>query len=241
MEQNRTEQNQPEQTQPKTVLIVDDEARMRRVIADYLSIKGYRTLEAADGMEALKQFAEQGPDLVLLDIMMPKMDGFEVCRRIRAVSKVPIIMLTARSQEEDELQGFALGVDEYVTKPFSLKVLLARIEAVFRRGTPKKVEEAPPPDPYSRNGLEVDKAGREVRVNGQPVDLTYTEFELLVYLMENAGIALSRDRILDNVWRYDYYGDARTVDTHIKKLRSKLGPAGETIRTIRGIGYKFGD
>lgn len=225
-----------ETSRQKTVLIADDEERMRRVIADYLSIKGYKILEAADGAQTLAVFHEYNPDLVLLDVMMPKMDGFAVCRRIRETSAVPIIMLTARGQEEDELQGFSLGVDEYVTKPFSLKVLLARIEAIFRRGTP---DEEPEAAPYRHEGLEVDKAGREVHVGGQLVELTYTEFELLVYLMDNAGIALSRDRILDNVWRYDYFGDARTVDTHIKKLRSKLGPAGDRIKTIRGIGYKF--
>ena len=223
-----------EASRQKTVLIADDEERMRRVIADYLSIKGYKTLEAADGAQTLSVFYEFAPDLVLLDVMMPEMDGFTVCRRIRETSKVPIIMLTARGQEEDELQGFSLGVDEYITKPFSLKVLLARIEAVFRRGAADEE-----PTPYRHDGLEVDKAGREVRVGGQLVELTYTEFELLVYLMDNAGIALSRDRILDKVWRYDYYGDSRTVDTHIKKLRSKLGAVGDCIRTIRGIGYKF--
>lgn len=221
-----------ETSRQKTVLIADDEERMRRVIADYLSIKGYKILEAADGAQALTVFHKHNPDLVLLDVMMPRIGGFAVCRRIRETSTVPIIMLTARGQEEDELQGFSLGVDEYVTKPFSLKVLLARIEAVFRRGTLGE-------ELVHRENLEVDKAGREVHVGDQLVELTYTEFELLVYLMENEGIALSRDRILDKVWRYDYFGDARTVDTHIKKLRSKLGSAGDRIKTIRGIGYKF--
>ena len=210
----------------KRILIVDDEVRMRRVIADYLHIKGYETVEAADGVEALGMFY-----LVLLDVMMPRMDGWEVCRRLRAQSQVPIIMLTARGQEEDELQGFSLGADEYIAKPFSLKILYARIEAVFRRGS-----EAPAAGVKESGGLTVDLAGR---VNGAPVELTYTEFELLTYLMNNAGVALSRDKILDSVWRYDYYGDARTVDTHIKKLRSKLGEAGDCIKTIRGIGYKF--
>lgn len=218
----------------KTILIVDDEARMRRVIADYLRIKGYETAEAGDGEEALRLFEERAPDLVLLDVMMPVMDGWEVCRRLRARSAVPVIMLTARTQEEDELQGFALGADEYIAKPFSLKILLARIEAVFRRGT-----DLPQPPAETPAGLEVDPVGRVVRVNGQVVELTYTEFELLSYLMSNSGVALSRDKILDNVWRYDYYGDARTVDTHVKKLRSKLGEYGDCIRTIRGIGYKF--
>lgn len=214
------------------VLIVDDEERMTRVIADYLKIKGYDTAEAADGEEALRQFAAFKPDLVLLDVMMPKMDGWEVCSRIRQRSSVPIIMLTARGEEEDELKGFSLGVDEYIAKPFSLKILLARIEAVLRRGGKEEEKTA-------QTGLTIDPVGRVVRVDGVPVDLTYTEFELLSYLANNAGIALSRDRILDSVWRYDYYGDARTIDTHIKKLRSKLGRAGDCIRTIRGVGYKF--
>lgn len=218
----------------RTVLIVDDEARMRRVIADYLRIKGYETVEAGNGEAALRLFAEAAPDLVLLDVMMPVMDGWEVCRRLRARSAVPIIMLTARSQEEDELQGFSLGADEYIAKPFSLKILLARIEAVFRRGSEPSGQSAALPA-----GLEVDAVGRVVRIDGRVVELTYTEFELLSYLMANSGVALSRDRILDNVWRYDYYGDARTVDTHVKKLRSKLGTYGDCIRTIRGIGYKF--
>ncbi len=214
------------------VLIVDDEERMTRVIADYLKIKGYDTAEAGDGEEALAQFAAFKPDLVLLDVMMPKMDGWEVCSRIRQRSSVPIIMLTARGEEEDELKGFSLGVDEYIAKPFSLKILLARIEAVLRRGGKEEEKTA-------QTGLTIDPVGRVVRVDGVPVDLTYTEFELLSYLANNAGIALSRDRILDSVWRYDYYGDARTIDTHIKKLRSKLGRAGDCIRTIRGVGYKF--
>ena len=214
------------------VLIVDDEERMTRVIADYLKIKGYDTAEAGDGEEALAQFAAFKPDLVLLDVMMPKMDGWEVCSRIRQRSSVPIIMLTARGEEEDELKGFSLGVDEYIAKPFSLKILLARIEAVLRRSGKEEEKTA-------QTGLTIDPVGRVVRVDGVPVDLTYTEFELLSYLANNAGIALSRDRILDSVWRYDYYGDARTIDTHIKKLRSKLGRAGDCIRTIRGVGYKF--
>ncbi len=218
----------------RKILIVDDEVRMRRVIADYLRIKGYETAEAADGVEALEKFSAENPDLVLLDVMMPRMDGWEVCRRIRARSRVPVIMLTAKGEEEDELQGFSLGADEYIMKPFSLKILLARIEAVFRRG-PVTVQ----PAPKEAAGLEVDTVGREVRADGQSIDLTYTEFELLTYLINNAGIALSRDKILDNVWRYDYYGDARTVDTHIKKLRSKLGTYGECIKTIRGVGYKY--
>lgn len=219
----------------KTVLIADDEIRMRRVIADYLAAKGYKTVEAANGSEAVLMCRRMPIDLVLLDVMMPQMDGFEACRIIREHSAVPIIMLTARGEENDELQGFSLGADEYIAKPFSLKILAARIEAVLRRG------ETPSPEGAIRaaDDLRVDTVAREVTVAGAPIELTYTEFELLVFLMQNAGIALSRDRILDSVWRYDYYGDARTVDTHIKKLRQKLGDCGNYIKTIRGIGYKF--
>lgn len=216
-----------------TILIVDDEMRMRRVIADYLHIKNYRTVEAADGVEALELFNREHPDLVLLDVMMPRMNGWDVCKEIRRTSKTPIIMLTAKSEENDELQGFELGADEYIAKPFSLKILTARIEAVLRRNSGSSS-----PAPIS-SGLHIDPLSREAYVGGERVELTYTEFELLSYLITNKGIALSRDKILDNVWRYDYYGDARTVDTHIKKLRSKLGEAGEMIKTIRGIGYKF--
>ncbi len=220
--------------EPKTILIADDESRMRRIITDYLTIKGYRVLEAEDGLQVLSVMEQKKVDLILLDVMMPRMDGWETCRRIRRRSQVPVIMLTARSEEEDELQGFSLGVDEYITKPFSLKVLAARIEAVLRRG------ESVPTDGFSAPpGLSVDTDGRVVRVNGTVIDLTYTEFELLTYLMTNRGIALSRDRILDNVWRFDYDGDARTVDTHVKKLRNKLGEKGDHIQTVRGIGYKF--
>ncbi len=222
----------------KKILIVDDEERMRRILTDYLRIKGYDTVEAADGAEALRLFAAENPDMVLLDVMMPVMDGWEVCRRLRQTSRVPILMLTARGEEEDELSGFALGADEYIAKPFSLKILLARVEALFRRGTGEQTTPAADA-PHTPAGLSVDTDGREVRVDGVPIELTYTEFELLTYLMRNAGVALSRDRILDNVWRYDYFGDARTVDTHIKKLRSKLGAQGDHIKTIRGIGYKF--
>ena len=212
------------------ILIVDDEMRMRRVIADYLHIRNYRTVEAADGVEALEIFRREHPDLILLDVMMPKLNGWDVCREVRRESSTPIIMLTARSEEDDELQGFELGADEYIAKPFSLKILTARIEAVLRRR-----ETAPPPAEM----LHIDHLAREVKVDGALVPLTYTEFELLEYLIMNKGLALSRDKILDSVWRYDYDGDARTVDTHIKKLRSKLGEAGEMIKTIRGIGSKF--
>ena len=217
---------------PYTVLIVDDEMRMRRVIADYLKIKNYRTVEAADGEEALAVFQAEHPDLVLLDVMMPRKNGWEVCKEIRKTHQTPIIMLTARGEEEDELKGFALGADEYIAKPFSLKILAARIEAIQRRhsGADHAAGTA---------GLNVDKLAREVKVDGVSVPLTFTEFELLDYLMTNRGLALSRDRILNSVWKYDYDGDARTVDTHVKKLRSKLGKAGECIKTVRGIGYKF--
>lgn len=218
-----------------TILVADDEMRMRRVVCDYLTIKGYRVLEAADGLDALAVLERERVELVLLDVMMPRLDGWETLRRIRQRSRLPVIMLTARSEEADELLGFELGVDEYITKPFSLKILFARIEAVLRRGG--RVDEEPAPTNVV--GLTVDTAGREVRVDGQMIPLTYTEYELLTYLMTNNGIALSRDRILDNVWRFDYDGDARTVDTHIKKLRNKLGSKGDCIRTIRGIGYKF--
>ncbi len=216
-----------------TILIVDDEMRMRRVIADYLRIKGYQTLEAADGVEALEVFYEKHPDLVILDVMMPKKDGWQVCREIRRTHQAPIIMLTARSEEADELLGFELGADEYVAKPFSLKILSARIEAILRRKS-----DTVSADP---SRLRIDKLAREVYVDNTLVQLTYTEFELLEYLMTNKGVALSRDRILGNVWQYDYEGDARTVDTHIKKLRSKLGEVGNGIKTVRGIGYKFED
>ncbi len=219
----------------KTILIADDEIRMRRVIADYLAIKGFKTVEAANGAEAVRLFQSTPVDLILMDVMMPQMDGFEACCAIRQSSRVPIIMLTAKGEEEDELQGFSLGADEYIAKPFSLKILHARIEAVLRRGqaTPAQAVITPTSD------LRIDTVGREVWVKGEKVELTYTEFELLYFLTQNAGIALSRDKILDNVWRYDYYGDARTVDTHIKKLRAKLGDGGECIKTIRGLGYKF--
>lgn len=216
-----------------TVLIVDDEMRMRRVIGDYLRIKDYRIIEAENGEKAIEQFKTHYPDLILLDVMMPRMNGWEVCREIRKISSVPIIMLTAKGEESDELQGFSLGADEYITKPFSLKILAARVEAVLRRN------EHPSENAAVVSRLRIDSLAREAYVDDHPVELTYTEFELLSYLLTNKGLALSRDRILDNVWKYDYFGDARTVDTHIKKLRSKLGEAGEMIKTIRGIGYKF--
>ena len=216
------------------VLMVDDEARMRKLVKDFLAIKGYRVIEAEDGEQAVDIFfKEKDIGLVILDVMMPKMDGWEVCRTLRRYSQVPIIMLTARSEERDELLGFELGVDEYISKPFSPKILVARIEAILRRGnagTGEILEAA---------GIRVDKDANEASVDGQPVDLSNKEFELLIYFMENQGMALSREKILNNVWNYDYFGDARTIDTHVKKLRSKLGEKGEFIKTIWGMGYKF--
>ena len=214
------------------VLMVDDEARMRKLVKDFLAIKGYKVIE--DGEQAVDIFfKEKDIGLVILDVMMPKMDGWEVCRTLRRYSQVPIIMLTARSEERDELLGFELGVDEYISKPFSPKILVARIEAILRRGnagTGEILEAA---------GIRVDKDAHEASVDGQPVDLSNKEFELLTYFMENQGMALSREKILNNVWNYDYFGDARTIDAHVKKLRSKLGEKGELIKTIWGMGYKF--
>ena len=216
------------------VLMVDDEARMRKLVKDFLAIKGYKVIEAEDGEQAVDIFfKEKDIGLVILDVMMPKMDGWEVCRTLRRYSQVPIIMLTARSEERDELLGFELGVDEYISKPFSPKILVARIEAILRRGnagTGEILEAA---------GIRVDKDAHEASVDGQPVGLSNKEFELLTYFMENQGMALSREKILNNVWNYDYFGDARTIDTHVKKLRSKLGEKGELIKTIWGMGYKF--
>ena len=216
------------------VLMVDDEARMRKLVKDFLAIKGYKVIEAEDGEQAVDIFfKEKDIGLVILDVMMPKMDGWEVCRTLRRYSQVPIIMLTARSEERDELLGFELGVDEYISKPFSPKILVARIEAILRRGnagTGEILEAA---------GIRVDKDAHEASVDGQLVDLSNKEFELLTYFMENQGMALSREKILNNVWNYDYFGDARTIDTHVKKLRSKLGEKGELIKTIWGMGYKF--
>lgn len=215
----------------KIILIVDDEQLMRRVVSDYLKARGYRLLEAQDGIEALRIFEEEKPDLVLLDVMMPQMDGLTVCKTIRKTSSTPIILLTAKDSEEDELKGFDVGADEYIAKPFSLKILAARIEAVLRRHTSEQK--------HSNSRLRIDPLAREVYVDDRAIELTYTEFELLSFLITNQNIALSRDTILDNVWQYDYFGDSRTVDTHVKKLRSKLGEAGELIKTVRGIGYKY--
>ena len=217
------------------ILVVDDESRMRKLVKDFLARQGYTVLEAADGMEAMDYFyADKDIALIILDVMMPKMDGWQVCREIRMHSKVPIIMLTARSEERDELQGFDLGVDEYISKPFSPKILVARVEAILRR-----TQGSGNTDEISAGGIVVDKAAHTVMSDGLPVDLSFKEFELLTYFIENQGIALSREKILNNVWNYDYFGDARTIDTHVKKLRSKLGDKGEYIKTIWGMGYKF--
>ena len=217
------------------ILVVDDESRMRKLVKDFLTKKGFQVLEAGDGEEAMDLFyKEKDIALILLDVMMPRMDGWEVCREIRKNSKVPIIMLTARGDERDELLGFELGVDEYISKPFSPKILVARVEAILRR-----TQGSGNTDEISAGGIVVDKAAHTVMSDGSPVDLSFKEFELLTYFIENQGIALSREKILNNVWNYDYFGDARTIDTHVKKLRSKLGDKGEYIKTIWGMGYKF--
>ena len=217
------------------ILVVDDESRMRKLVRDFLERAGFQVLEAGDGMDALDVFYDnQDIGLIILDVMMPKMDGWEVCREIRKASKVPIIMLTARGEEQDELNGFELGVDEYISKPFSPKILVARVNALLRRTSGLAMDQT-----VSAGGIEIDKAAHIVKIDGNPVDLSFKEFELLTYFMENQGIALSREKILNNVWNYDYFGDARTIDTHVKKLRNKLGDKGEYIRTIWGMGYKF--
>lgn len=217
------------------ILVVDDESRMRKLVRDFLEREGYQVLEAGDGLEAMELFYEEKDiALLILDVMMPKMDGWQVCREIRQSSKVPIIMLTARSEERDELQGFQLGVDEYISKPFSPKILVARVGAILRR-----TQGLEPGEQIEAGGIVIDKAAHIVKIDGKTVDLSYKEFELLSYFLENQGIALSREKILNNVWNYDYFGDARTIDTHVKKLRSKLGEKGEYIKTIWGMGYKF--
>ena len=217
------------------ILVVDDEARMRKLVKDFLVRKDYEVIEAADGEEAIDLFVEHNDiDLIILDVMMPKMDGWEVCREIRKFSKIPIIMLTAKSEESDELLGFELGVDEYISKPFSPRILVARVDAILRRTNKidqNEIEQA--------GDIEINKAAHLVKVHGEIVDLSFKEFELLTYFVENEGIALSREKILNNVWNYDYFGDARTIDTHVKKLRSKLGDCGKYILTIWGMGYKF--
>ena len=217
------------------ILVVDDELRMRKLIKDFLIASGFSILEAEDGEQALEVFEKEKSriNLILLDVMMPKLDGWSVLRQIRQESRVPIIMLTARGEEQDELFGFELGVDEYISKPFSPKILVARAEAILKRTnqSQKEIKEY--------DGIEVDKEGRTIKVDGKPIELSLREYELLTYLLDNENIALSRDKILNNVWNYDYYGDSRTIDSHIKKIRHKLGKKGKYIKTIRGIGYKF--
>ena len=219
------------------ILVADDESRMRKLVKDFLLKSNFEVLEAEDGCQALDLFyATKDIALIILDVMMPKMDGYEVCREIRQTSQVPIIMLTAKGDERDELQGFQLGVDEYITKPFSPKILVARVEAVLRR-----TNQAEETELLEYGGIVVDKTAHSVTIDGKPVDLSFKEFELLTYFMENKGIALSREKILNHVWNYDYFGDARTIDTHVKKLRSKLGDKGDLIKTIWGVGYKMGE
>ena len=218
-----------------TVLVVDDESRMRKLIKDFLVQKEFQVIEAEDGEKALEVYHENQKEigLILLDVMMPKLDGWSVLRQIRQESKVPIIMLTARGEEQDELFGFELGVDEYISKPFSPKILVARVEAILNRtrGSKNEVKDY--------GGIEIDVDGRTVKVDGKEIEMSLREYELLKYLVDNQGIALSRDKILNNVWNYDYYGDSRTIDSHIKKIRHKLGKRGKYIKTMRGVGYKF--
>lgn len=217
------------------ILIVDDESRMRKLIRDFLEREGYQILEAADGVEAMDQFySEKDISLIILDVMMPRMDGWQVLREVREHSKVPIMMLTARTEEQNELKGFELGVDEYVAKPFSPKILVARVGALLKRAR-NAVEEAA----VNAGGIVMDKAAHIVTIDGAPIDLSVKEFELLAYFLENQKMALSREKILNHVWNYDYFGDARTIDTHVKKLRNKMGEKGNYIKTIWGMGYKF--
>lgn len=221
--------------EPLKILVVDDESRMRKLVRDFLVKSGFIIIEAADGEEAVEKFMSANDiALIILDVMMPKLDGYEVAEEIRKISQVPIIMLTAKSDERDELKGFELGVDEYITKPFSPKILVARVEAVLRR-----TAAASDADRISAGGIEMDIQAHQVYVDGEAVELSYKEFELLNYFLVNQGVALSREKILNNVWNYDYFGDARTIDTHVKKLRSKLGKSGDYIKTIWGMGYKF--
>ena len=217
------------------ILVVDDESRMRKLVKDFLSKKNYQVLEAGDGEEAMDIFyKEKELAMIILDVMMPKMDGWEVCREVRRNSRIPIIMLTARGDERDELMGFELGVDEYISKPFSPKILVARVEAILRRSGMDSSG-----DVITAGGIILDKAAHQVTIDDKNIDLSFKEFELLTYFMENEGIALSREKILNSVWNYDYFGDARTIDTHVKKLRSKMGEKGEFIKTVWGMGYKF--
>lgn len=217
------------------VLMVDDESRMRKLVSDFLTRKGYIVIEAGDGEEALDRFyADKDISLVILDVMMPKMNGWDVCREIRKNSKVPIIMLTAKSDESSELNGFECGADEYIAKPFSPKILTARVDALIRRSYSIDSSEV-----TDVGGIIIDKAAHIVKIDGQEIELSFKEFELLTYFVDNKGLALSREKILNNVWNYDYFGDARTIDTHVKKLRKKLGDKGDYIKTIWGMGYKF--
>ena len=217
-----------------TILVVDDELRMRKLVRDFLVKQNFKVLEAADGEEAVDVFlANKDISLVILDVMMPKMDGWETCREIRQYSKVPIIMLTARGEENDELRGFELGVDEYISKPFSPKILVARVQAILRRSNASTEET------LEYNGIVLNRSAHEVTIDGKRIDLSFKEFDLISYFMETKDIALSRERILNHVWDYDYFGDARTIDTHVKKLRSKMGEKGSCIKTIWGMGYKF--
>ena len=217
------------------ILVVDDESRMRKLVKDFLEREGHIIIEAADGMEAMDIFYENKDiALIILDVMMPRMDGWQVCREVRALSQVPIIMLTARGEERDELQGFELGVDEYISNPLSSKILVARVNAILKRGRAAASE-----DLIDAGVIVIDKAAHLVKIDDVPIDLSVKEFELLTYFVENQKMALSREKILNNVWDYDYFGDARTIDTHVKKLRSKLGEKGNYIKTIWGMGYKF--
>lgn len=217
------------------IMVVDDEERMRKLVGDFLKRKGYEVLEAANGQEAIMLFAmHEDLSLIILDVMMPVMDGYQTLKKIRETSNIPVIMLTAKSSEQDELQGFELGVDEYITKPFSPKILVARVEAILRRSVQEETV-----DQLSYGGITIDKNAHQVMVDGDVLDLSFKEFELLTYFMENKGVALSREKILNSVWNYDYFGDARTIDTHVKKLRSKMGSKGDMIKTIWGLGYKL--
>ena len=217
------------------ILVVDDESRMRKLVRDFLEREDFLVLEAEDGLQAMEIFYENKDiSLMILDVMMPRMDGWQVCREVRQTSKIPIIMLTARAEERDELQGFELGVDEYISKPFSPKILVARVVAILRRSNVLNMDEV-----SDAGGIVIDKAAHQVTIDGEVTDLSYKEFELLSYFIENQGIALSREKILNNVWNYDYFGDARTIDTHVKKLRSKMGEKGNYIKTIWGMGYKL--
>ena len=219
----------------KMILIVDDESRIRKLIKDFIEQEEYSVLEAADGEEAVEQFESNinKVKLVILDVMMPKQDGWSALRQIRQISNVPVIMLTARSEEQDELFGYELGVDEYVSKPFSPKILIAKIKAILQRTSPKEIEKK------NYDGIEIDTEGRNITVDGKQIELSLREYELLKYLLDNENVALSRDKILNNVWNYDYYGDSRTIDSHIKKIRHKLGKKGKYIKTMRGVGYKI--